>query len=82
MSVFMAASQGGSDYTIEVAEGSCTASLDGKGSCSANCVDDDWSDGWGTDDSKWIYIKVSHASGSACTNYTLKAKEYSFCTCP
>jgi hypothetical protein len=81
VAVSMAANQGGTDYDIEVAEGSCTASLDGKGACNWDCVDDDWSDDWAQNDDKWIYIKVFHVSGNACTNYTLRAAGNKFCAC-
>jgi hypothetical protein len=82
VAVSIAANQGGAAYDIYVREGSCTAALDGKGACSWDCVDDDWSDDWGADDSKWIYIMVTHVSGGTCAGYTLKAHGNSYCTCP
>lgn len=74
-------SEGGYYYDLQAREGSCIASLDGKGACDWDCVDDDWSDGWGQDDDKWIYVLVHHVTGQACSPWTLRGLGFSFCSC-
>ena len=69
----------GTNYDMVVLEGSCESNPDPATGDPDDCADDYWSDTWGSDDDKWIYILVYHVSGNSCDNWTLTAWGNSVC---
>ena len=69
----------GANYDMVALEGSCLSNPDPATGDPDDCADDNWSDTWGSDDDKWIYILVYHVSGSSCENWALTAWGNSHC---